>query len=298
MSKYTDVIPADIEESLGWLLDSIEPNKRLLDVGCSTGYFGSYLKQSKNLTVDGIEISEDKEEAKKVLDHVYSFDLESPWPSNIRKNRYDYILFGDILEHLRKPEEVLLQMRKLLKPGGLAFISIPNIAHISTRLELLNGEFGYESTGLLDDTHLRFFTMTTLQKMINDAGFHIVNVNYSFNDYPKTIIRNLINKAGLKPTEKFWEIANSPEARAFQYKVIIQAKGSPNQKTHRTPMPEKPEHYRDSFIKDLQTQVANIDTHAKEQAKIIAAQEQKITQLKSPVGWLKFQLSRVKNRLK
>lgn len=297
MSKYTKIIPSDIQAALGWMLDNIEPNKNLLDVGCSSGYFGSYLKKIKDLKVDGIEISEDRHDAKKVLDTVYSFDLESPWPSSIQKNRYDYILLGDILEHLVHPELVLQKLKTILKQDGLIFISIPNIAHISTRLELLEGNFTYEQTGLLDNTHLRFFTLDSIKRMTHEQGYTINKIDYSFNDFPEKIINKILSNLGLKPTTKFWKHANSIEARAFQYKLILS-----RQRTKSRPiiaeLPQKPEQLRDSFIADLQDQIKNIDKHAKDQAVIIENLRKEVTELRKPHGWLKDQARRLKKRLK
>lgn len=279
MSKYTEIIPDDIELDLGWLLPYLKPNKKFLDVGCSTGYFGSFIKDHARVTVDGIEISNDKLEAKKVLNNVFSFDLDNKWPSSFTKYKYDYVLFGDVLEHLKNPQEILEKIKPQLNTSGYVFVSIPNIAHISTRLELINGSFEYEDTGILDNTHLQYFTLHTFTQIAQKAGFDIVEVNYSYNDFPESIINKLLLKAGLKPTKKFWEIVNSKEARAYQYKFIIQVAKTNPTNTKYQKLLEKPEHFRDSFIKDLQSQITAIDKHAKEQALIIKNKDIQIDKL-------------------
>lgn len=287
MSKYTKIIPDDIELALGWILPYLKPRKKLLDVGCSTGYFGNFIRDHAKVTVDGIEISDDKLEAKKVLNNVYSFDLDNTWPSSFTKNKYDYILFGDVLEHLKNPKDILEKIKPQLNKNGYIFVSIPNIAHISTRLELINGSFEYEDTGILDNTHLQYFTLKTFTNTAHKAGFNIVNINYSYNDFPDIIVNKLLSKAGLKPTNKFWGIANSKESRAYQYKFVLTAgkKSKPNKVYSK--LIDKPEHLRDSFIKDLQSQIYALKKHADEQAKIMDSQEIQIQKLQKQFSSLR-----------
>lgn len=279
MSKYTEIIPDDIELALGWFLSYLKPSKKFLDVGCSTGYFGDFIKNYAKVTVDGIEISKDKIEAKKVLNNVFSFDLDSEWPSSFTKNKYDYILFGDVLEHLKNPRLTLEKSKKLLNSGGYIFVSVPNIAHISTRLELVNGSFEYEDTGILDNTHLQYFTLKTFTNIVKEAGYNIVKVDYSYNDFPEKIIKELLHKAGLVANDTFWKLANSKEARAYQYKFILQVSSNNNSATNYQKLLQKPDHFRDSFIKDLQSQIVAIDKHAKEQAVIIENKDIQIDKL-------------------
>ncbi|HSW70356.1 MAG TPA: hypothetical protein VLH77_00055, partial [Gammaproteobacteria bacterium] len=99
------------------------------------------------------------------------------------------------------------------------------------------------------------------------------------NDYPEQIIKKLLTKAGLQPNKKFWEIADSVEARAYQYKFILRVKSGKTSVKQLLPLPPKSDHFRDTFIKDLQSQIKAIDSHAKEQAKIIAAKDAEIRNL-------------------
>ncbi len=300
MSKYTETIPSNIQASLKWMLDYIKPNTTLLDVGCSTGYFGEFIKKEKNCIVDGIEISEDKIEAKKRLDKVYSFDIETNWPKNILKKKYDYIFFGDILEHLKDPGATLRNAKKILSKNGLIFISIPNIAHISTRLELMQGSFQYEDTGILDNTHLQYFTLSTFTRLAQDSGYKVIKVDYSVNDFQKQVIEKLLDVCGLKPTAKFWRLVNSIEARAYQYKFILRQNNIQikNTRAEFASLPKKPEHFRDDFIKDLQQQISNINNHAKEQAKIISNQNDIINKQKNEIIKLDSGLHKLKRNIK
>jgi O-antigen biosynthesis protein len=104
-------------------------------------------------------------------------DIESPeLYEQISAERFDVIAFGDVLEHLRDPEGVLVKMCRLLSSEGYVVASIPNVAHRSVRLSLLFGEFNYSDAGLLDRTHLRFFTRKTVELMVVEAGFRIAEM--------------------------------------------------------------------------------------------------------------------------
>jgi len=277
MSKYSENMPPDLKDAIGWMFDYIEKNRIFLDFGCSTGYFGSLIKKAKNNKVFGVEISNDANEARKVLDGVYVFDIDSEWPKEVYEQKYDYLFFGDIIEHLKDPQKALEKARALLKEGGLVFISTPNIAHISVRLELLGGNFDYEPMGILDNTHLKYFTKESLTKLVQEAGYNIHSIDFSANDYPDKTIESMLIKNGLQPTEKFWKMVNTPEARAFQYKFVLEPKATKNTRTQLAPKiknpSEKPEVIRNAAMDDLEKKVENLRTHAEEQAKIIEHHE-------------------------
>ncbi len=273
MSKYSKNMPPDLKAAIGWFYDTIKPQTKFLDFGCSTGYFGSIIKNNKNCVVDGVEISEDIKQARKVLDKVYSFDLDGDWPKAIFEKQYDYLFFGDVLEHLKDPGVVLQKAAKLLRPNGKVFVSVPNIAHISIRLELMGGNFEKEPMGILDSTHLKYFTLRSFSELAQDAGYEVASVDYTVNDYPDEVLRKALEKLDLKPDKKFWKMVESKEARAFQYKFVLKP-GLKSKKLVTSllptkPLPEKLEQFRDSYLDDLRNQAQNLRAHAEEQAKII-----------------------------
>jgi 2-polyprenyl-3-methyl-5-hydroxy-6-metoxy-1,4-benzoquinol methylase len=243
MSKYSKIAPKDVEklkEYLGNLYSHISDGDDVLDFGCSTGYFGELLIRTKGCRVNGVEIDpEDLAKARTVLDKVYSYDLDGDWPDEVYEKKYDVLFFGDVIEHLKFPEETLKKSKALLKPGGRILISTPNIAHISTRLELLAGDFNYESTGILDNTHLRLFTLDTLKKLAAETGYEIVDIDYSLVDFSPAVIKRLLSKLGLSASTLFWEIVNSPEARAYQYKLVFEPLKQ-GQKIKKLRAPKKP----------------------------------------------------------
>lgn len=291
MSVYSKNIPTNIEGAIDWVLPYLKPGKIFLDVGCSTGYFGKYIKHSSQLKVYGVEISKDVQEAKKVLDGVYSFDLDAPWPPKIYEREYDYIFFGDVLEHLKTPESALEQAKRLLKPNGKVFVSIPNIAHMSVRLELVQGNFMYEPMGILDNTHLKYFTLDSFKKLANDAGYKVEAIDYSLDEYPDKVIADILAKAGLKPNNTFWKQANQTTARAFQYKFVL----APGKPPKTTPEPPKPVQARNHYNDDLLSKVEALDAHTKKQAEIITFREAEIKLVRHELNTANTRLNKINN---
>lgn len=179
VSKYD--IQLDLDKTPGTshahLVELVGSNKRVLDVGCDTGYLGEALGAFGN-TTSGFEINEETaREARKRLARVEVGDLEtSDLVELFGRASFDVVIFGDVLEHLRDPLPVLRQARGLLAPGGSVLISTPNVAHGDIRLALLAGRFRYTRLGILDATHTRFFTRDSLVEFLADAGFVLIEL--------------------------------------------------------------------------------------------------------------------------
>lgn len=179
-SRYEYVIP-DYDQhpdvySRNWiLLEWVGTHKRVLELGCSTGFFSKYLSQKRSCSVVGVEVDPvAAAEAKKFCKQVLVCDLNSPeWIKGLPHQAFDAILMGDVLEHLVEPQAVLEQIQPLLAPHASIVISLPNIVYWKTRLKILFGRFEYESFGILDHTHLRFYTPKTARQMIESAGYEI-----------------------------------------------------------------------------------------------------------------------------
>ncbi len=159
------------------MLDLVGANKRVLDVGCASGYLAEALND-RGCLVSGVEADTELAElARPHLDRIVVADVEAcELVEEFGPGSFDVIVFGDVLEHLRDPLPVLRQARPLLAQGGTVVASVPNIAHGSIRLALMQGRFEYQPTGLLDNTHLRFFTLDTLEQLFRDAGLVAVEV--------------------------------------------------------------------------------------------------------------------------
>ena len=147
--------------------------KRVLDIGCGHGLVGKRLKEARGIEVVGIEVNPAAaEEAKKNLDKVYTIDIETAKP-DLGREYFNCIIFGDVLEHLINPWQVVKEMKEFLAPGGYVIISLPNISHWPVIKNLLAGKWAYQREGTLDITHLRFFTLESARKMLEDAGLTI-----------------------------------------------------------------------------------------------------------------------------
>jgi O-antigen biosynthesis protein len=154
------------------MLQFIGDNKRVVDFGCASGNFAQLLKE-KGCTVTGVDINyEAAKIAEKYCEQVFVADLDFVLIAEIFANqKFDVAVFGDVLEHLRNPWKVLRDAQKILKECGYVVASIPNIAHGAIRLDLLQGNFDYSDFGILDNTHLRFFTRKTVQSLFEDSGY-------------------------------------------------------------------------------------------------------------------------------
>lgn len=147
--------------------------KRVLDVGCGAGRLGEALKSRQEVEVVGIELNEIAAHlAETRLDRVLVGDaerVETDWPAS----HFDAIVFGDILEHLREPQQFLRRAQSWLHPNGTLIASIPNVRNHTVVNALLEGNWTYESAGLLDRDHVRFFTRREIEKLFFRAGLAI-----------------------------------------------------------------------------------------------------------------------------
>ncbi len=211
---YTDINQA--------VLRNVPERSLVLDVGCGTGALGEKLKQ-KGCIVHGVEYSkESAEKAKKRIDEVFIANIEQEIPK-LRK-KYDFLIFADVLEHLRNPEDVLKKYSIFLKEKGIAIISLPNIANWSIRIKLLFGKFNYTKTGILDETHLHFYTIKSAKKMIEKAEFAVEKIDLTPNFVrcflePIKKIANLFGVKG-KDYEVHEQLLNSSVFKIYKKAVL------------------------------------------------------------------------------
>lgn len=153
-----------------------EDAKCILEVGCAAGMTGRELKKRPGTFVAGIELNaKAAEAAKAVLDDVLQGNIEEidlPYSDA----SFDCVLFADVLEHLVDPLSALLKVRRLLKKGGTVVASIPNVQFHGVIQRLIEGNWTYEKEGILDETHLRFFTFKEIEKLFSQAGYSIQKV--------------------------------------------------------------------------------------------------------------------------
>ena len=218
-SKYeTEPVLDDGNSSHALIVELVGTGKRVLDVGCATGYLANVLA-GRGCEVVGIEVDPDaarraEEFCEKVLvGDVEEMDLES----QLEGDAFDVIVFGDVLEHLKYPARALERLEPFLRDEGHVVASIPNVAHGSVRLALLlRGEFRYRRLGLIDDTHLRFFTRESVERLLEDAGFLITSLMRTMRGIFDTEVKV---DPGAVPEETLRAVQRDPEALAYQFVV-------------------------------------------------------------------------------
>ncbi len=166
------------------VLELIKNSCSVLEIGCHTGYLGEVLRKRGN-KVWGVEInSEAAQRAEPFYEKIIVGDIEDDETWDKLPQKFDVILFLDVLEHLIDPWEILIKSKKFLKPEGFILVTLPNIAFYSIRRALLFGRFDYQDAGILDKTHLRFFTFHSAQELIRDCGYSIKDYYVTLSELP------------------------------------------------------------------------------------------------------------------
>jgi methionine biosynthesis protein MetW len=169
--RYTacDVNPY---ESSGLLLSMIPEGARVLDIGCGTGSLSSVIRNLRRAEVVGFEPHPERAEKARnagleVVTGVYDQAIAQNY------GKFDVVLFADVLEHLVDPLQILQDVKSSLAQDGRVLASIPNVAHWTVRILLLAGQFDYKPAGIMDATHLRWFTRKGVRRLFQQAGFDI-----------------------------------------------------------------------------------------------------------------------------
>jgi methionine biosynthesis protein MetW len=225
--KYDRKIIENVEESLSIISEKIEPHSVVLDIGCSSGMLGKYIVSSKACIVDGVDL--DSEAIKKCAPIyrkvvIKNLDKDELLSSFIEQS-YDYIVVADVIEHLYDVSHLISQLRLLIKPAGTIIFSVPNISHIASALELLYGNFDYRQNGLLDSTHIRFFSFDGLIKTLESSGLYL----HASDSVKKAADQTEYGNAQSGKFPKEWLdtiIASRPDALVYQW--IISTKIYPS----------------------------------------------------------------------
>lgn len=208
-------------DSLQKIFNFISPNSRVLDIGCSIGQLGAGLISEKACHVTGIDYDHGSiEKAKGVLSRALCIDITKERLANIfAGEKFDYIVFADVLEHLIDPVHALLDAHSVLEGQGSILISVPNISHASVRLALLEGKFEYREQGLLDRSHLTFFTKDFLYSVLSSSNLTPIDLDATYLGAQDTEIE--IREQGIITRDLIRTVEREPDATIYQF--IVQA---------------------------------------------------------------------------
>jgi 2-polyprenyl-3-methyl-5-hydroxy-6-metoxy-1,4-benzoquinol methylase len=214
-SRYdTAVNPNATNTSHAIALRMIGWNQRVLELGAANGSMTRALANWNN-KVTAVEYDPDAAiHLKDVAEAVVIGDLNNPETLAAISGPFDAVLAGDVLEHLLDPDRVLLQVVEKLAPGGKVVVSLPNIAHADVRMALMQGRFDYNPVGLLDETHIRFFTHKTIHQFVRRAGLVIVDMQRVRMPAFETELR--VNRKDV-PTAVVNEVLADPESETYQF---------------------------------------------------------------------------------
>lgn len=212
-SVQTDA--SNLNTSHGLMIKLIGGSKRVLDIGCAEGDLARALSD-RGCAVSGVEhdpsaaAKADPSLERLVIADLATLDLRAEFG----RSSFDVVVMGDVLEHLVDPDTVLRQARDLLRPGGRVVVSIPNVAHAAVRLSLLLGRWDYQPLGLLDATHVRFFTRKSVLSMLDSCGFQPLEIE-------RTTLGPFGTEIALEPDEidpsVVEAVLEDPDATTYQF---------------------------------------------------------------------------------
>ncbi|MEE9338679.1 MAG: glycosyltransferase [Methylococcaceae bacterium] len=231
---------AEMNDSHMGLASRIKPKQKVLELGCSSGYLSKFLKEELACRVVAVDINRHAiEQAREFCDKVIVADLDNEaWLKDIEGETFDVVLCADVLEHLKSPVQLLSSLKPFLHSESRLLASVPNVAHASIRLELLMGHFDYESLGLLDETHLHFYTRDSLILTLMQAGYVCSDISYSIQDLADEAIDYYLEKMGLEASELTRKLLHAPDAVAYQF--IIEALPVKSELVQHKPQPLTP----------------------------------------------------------
>ncbi|MBJ6609820.1 MAG: class I SAM-dependent methyltransferase [Candidatus Thiothrix moscowensis] len=238
MNKAASKLPLHDNHSHSQIVRRVPRYAHVLELGCATGSMSKLLKEHCDATIIGVDNNPRTAwQARCFCDYVLTEDLDDPHSLDaLEDEKFDVITLVDVLEHLQDPAGLLRRVKPLLLDEGQLLLSVPNIAHASVRLELLRGSFQYEDSGILDASHLKFFTVTSLQALLAEAGFVLQALEYTWHDLADDVISEYLQAACLAVTPEALAAFHTPEAMAYQFIVAAQPMQAATHQTFALPL--------------------------------------------------------------
>ncbi|MBI5870205.1 MAG: class I SAM-dependent methyltransferase [Actinobacteria bacterium] len=228
---YQRQIDIDSGDSLALIARKITRGSRVLELGAATGYFSRFLKEELGCTVDGIELDAVMAaEAAPFCGKLVVGDLgKERLLDHFKQGAYDFIICADVLEHLYSPEAVLEQLPALLASGGndgqhgKVIVSIPNIGYAGVILDLIEGGFQYRDEGILDRTHIRFFTRGSFEGILSTVGYEVESVEPVRRALEESEFFGRLDQMPV-PLKNY--LFARPDADAYQFVFVIRPVGT------------------------------------------------------------------------
>lgn len=179
-----DALVGNPNDAMAFAYDFVKPGSRVLDAGCAAGDLGSLLHDRKQCRVFGMDYNADSVELARStgkFEGCRQINLDDFKTSDFNDvGKFDYIILGDVCEHLRNPTETLTKLKTLLAADGAFCLSIPNVAHASVKAALLLNRWDYKDVGLMDRTHIHMFSWKGIARELADATLGIESVRPTF----------------------------------------------------------------------------------------------------------------------
>lgn len=219
MNKYDFKLDMQLKNTMSVIINWIKPGSTVLEFGPATGRLTKFLSQQMACAVTIVEIDEisgkdAKIYAKKSFLGKKKGDIENFYWYKKSKGKFDYIIFADVLEHLRNPQAVINKCSDVLGDDGEILISIPNVTHNSIIIDLMKNKFLYQKLGLLDETHIHFFTYESFCEMIKEVDLVICGVDFIYSRVGNNEIKNTYFDI---PTEVSNYLRKREEGSIYQY---------------------------------------------------------------------------------
>lgn len=221
--KYDFEMELNQNTSVGKIVAYIKDSSKVLEFGPGNGRMTDYLINEKKCEVSIVELD------KELYDFVSEFSTDAfygniedyTWCDYYEGQKFDYIIFADVLEHLMSPKKTLEAVKEFLNDEGVILITFPNIAHNSVLIELFNNKLEWRETGLLDATHKSFYTQSGFEKLFSKCGLFIETEDYTQNEVGYNEIHSSYEDL---PTDVRYSFKNRPFGEVYQYFFALKKK--------------------------------------------------------------------------